>query len=464
MGHATHITTTPDRTMQPDAADPIVAVSSPPGRSLRGIVRISAPRLAPLLPALLDPPPPPRQLSPARLKLTADRTLPVLAAFSPGPRSFTAQDVLELQCPGNPALLEQIVARVLDQLRSTLDRGRLAEPGEFTQRAFAAGRIDLTRAEGIAATISAVSDAQLRAAALLRTGRLGQWAEQLVDRLATTLALVEAGIDFVDQDDVVPITPAALDAALAELAADLDRMITQSRSWSTLEALPRVVLIGEPNVGKSTLFNALLGRRRAVTSAIAGTTRDVLSEPMRLGDAEVMLVDVAGLDVPEAALDRAMQAAAHDAIDRADLLLMLSSTDDFAPPPRANVPILRVRTKADLAPASPSADHAVSAHTGEGLDQLRAKLTAALSDRAVSLTGQALALQPRHRDELQAAVAALQQARTMLAPQLTAHALADMELIADRLRDALDHLGALGGQMTPDDILGKVFSTFCIGK
>lgn len=452
------------------AADPIVAVSSPPGRSLRGIVRISGGDLAPLVRALLTPAPPDRTLAAARLRLADEPgapALPVLAAFAPGPRSFTAEDVLEIQAPGNPALLERIVQRVLAVLRHALGHGRLAEPGEFTQRAFAAGRIDLTRAEGIAATIAAVSDAQLRAAAMLRTGRLGRWAEGLVDRLAQVLALVEAGIDFVDQDDVVPITPAALDASLAELGDELDRLTRDSRSWSSLEALPWVVLVGEPNVGKSTLFNALLGRQRAVTSDIAGTTRDVLTEPLRLGDAEVMLVDVAGLDAAEAALDRAMQAAARDAIDRAELLLLLSAGEGFPPPPRADVPILRLRTKADLAPpaAPPSeADLAVSTVTGAGLDRLRERIGRIVGDRAVTVGGQMLALQPRHRDELQAAGAALGEARHMLADQREATALTDMELIAERLRTALDHLAALGGAMTPDDVLGKVFSTFCIGK
>jgi tRNA modification GTPase len=480
--------------MLPD--DLIVAVSSPPGRSARGLLRITGAGLADFLPHLLSPAPHPHHLTATCLLLPPlplgegrgegclspappqpptpnPQPLSCLSLFSPAPRSFTSQDTLELQLPGSPALLDRVLHHVLTLLRKHTNSGRLAEPGEFTHRAFLAGRIDLTRAEGIAATIGAISDAQLQAARLLRTGRLGRWAVDLVDRLGQLLALVEAGIDFVDQDDVVPISPRQLHAGLAVIRDELAAMLARSRSWSALEALPWVVLVGPPNAGKSTLFNTLLGHPRAVVSDVAGTTRDVLAEPLRIGDGEAMLVDIAGLDDARSALDSQVQSAARAAIDRAELVLLLTPADDASPvtPPRTDVPVLHLRTKCDASP-KPDRESAngrgsllcVSAHTGRGLPELRDSIAAALRGRAVTLAGQVMALQPRHRGELEAALAAADEAAVLLAGQLDRRALGNMELIADRLRESLDRLGALGGQLTSDDVIGKVFATFCVGK
>lgn len=385
-----------------------------------------------------------------------------MALLTPGPGSFTAQDVLELYVPGNPALLERVLHGVLDHLRAA-GPARIAEPGEFTHRAFLAGRIDLTSAEGIAATIGAVCESQVQAARLLRTGKLGRWARQLVEDLGRLTALVEAGIDFTDQDDVVAISPRKLDEGLAKLETELRGMLDRSRSWAAIEALPWVVLVGEPNAGKSTLFNALLGRQRAVTSAIAGTTRDVLAESLRIGDAEVMLVDVAGLDHPEAMLDRAMQRQAAAAIERAELLVVVSDRDRLPAGLPADPPRILVHSKSDRRPGDP-AWLPISARTGQGIEQLKSRIGQALAGRSVTLAGQMLALAPRHRDELGATLAAVAQARSLLVWQLDSHALHNMEVVAERLREALDHLGRLGGRLTPDDVIGRIFASFCIGK
>ena len=445
---------------------PIVAVSSPAGRSWRGIVRVSGEGLRSKLQGMLDPMPVERRLTGCALRLEAHGLQSVglrcMALFTPGPGSFTGQDVLELYVPGNPALLERVLHGVLDQLRIS-GGGRLAEPGEFTRRAFLAGRIDLTCAEGIAATIGAVSEAQVQAAKLLRSGRLGQWAQALVEQLGRWLALVETGIDFTDQDDVVAISPRKLDEGLAKLEVELRGMLDRSRSWAAIEALPWVVLVGEPNAGKSTLFNALLGRQRAVTSDIAGTTRDVLAESLRIGDAEVMLVDVAGLDEPQAMLDHSIQQAAAAAIGRAELLVIVSERDRLPPSLPADPPRILVHGKADQNPGDP-AWLEVSAHTGQGLDELKARIGLAMAGRSVTLAGQMLALAPRHRDELAATLKAIGHARTLLAPQLDARAMTVVEIVAERLRDALDHLGSLGGRLTADDVIGRIFASFCIGK
>ncbi len=446
------------------ARDTIVAVSSPPGRSPRGLVRLAGPGAALTALSLLEPPAPPlvpNRLSPVRL---AEGRLPALLAFFAAGRSYTADETVELQLPGNPVLLERVI-------RACLASGaRLAEPGEFTFRAFLAGRLDLTQAEGIAATIAATSDSQLRAAGLLRRGKLGGIAGDLVDRLGTQLALVEAGIDFTDQEDVVPIAPSALAENLAGIVAALDSLLTRSRSWGSLETLPRVVLVGPPSSGKSTLFNALLDRERAVVSATPGTTRDVLAEPLTLhrddGPAvEVMLVDIAGLDDPAASLDRAAQAAARQAVESADLLLIVRDPTRPPQPPLpepAAAPTLTVATKCDVAPCA--AEVAVSARTGAGLDLLRAAIRERVGDRGVALAADTLALRPRHTAALRSAAAHLGAAASLLADQADHRAIEGVELVADHLRRGLDELAGLGGTLTPDDIIGRVFATFCVGK
>ncbi len=461
--------------------DTIVAAGSPAGRSPRGLLRFTGPRTGVILAALTggqangkvkDPRLLPRMLAPCRLKLPGGAVgsagvheLPVLCAFFVGPASYTGQDMAELQCPGHPALLERII-RCVRRLGV-----RLAEPGEFTWRAFVAGKLDLTQAEGIAATIAATSDDQLHAAGFLRRGELGRFAAQLVDALAEQLARVEAGIDFVDQEDVVAIAPDNLDANLAGIERRLLNLLSRSRSWGGLEALPRVVLAGAPSTGKSTLFNALLGRQRAVIATTAGTTRDVLMEPLRLETStgqsvEVMLVDIAGLDAPGSPLDGQIQQVACSAIDRADVILHvhdgLGGEAGYRLP---DLPVIRVRTKADLAPSdATNRDVVVSGRTGAGLGRLRRLLASRLADRAVSVAADTLALQPRHETALHAAADCLGDVRRRLEAQRGRRDLGDSELIAATLRAALDELAGLGGQMTPDDIIGRVFATFCVGK
>lgn len=449
--------------------DTIAAVSSAPGRSARALLRISGPDTDAVLARLLEAPDcPPRTLSHTRLR---DPAIPCLLTRFAAPASYTGDDLAELQLPGNPALLE----RVLDQAITTPDTTtRLAEPGEFTFRAYTAGKLDLTQAEGIGATIAAVSDSQLAAAKLLREGRLGKTAESLVDQLGTLLALVEAGIDFTDQEDVNPIAPPELASGVGTVSNALTQLDAHSRSWGALEGLPRVVLVGPPSTGKSTLFNALLGRERAVIDSAPGTTRDAISEPLQLtnaqgADCEVMLVDLAGLDEalsPDAALpDQHAQQTALDAIRRADLVLRISDNDTQTPP-ALDTPasIIEVRSKCDKAQDQLNDRLAVSAHTGLGLDALKAAITAALADRAVSLSADQLALQPRHKQAIAQAMTQLDETLALLHNHGKTERLPDIELLAGSMRSALDALASLGGRLTPDEVIGRVFATFCVGK
>ncbi|HEX7010481.1 MAG TPA: GTPase, partial [Phycisphaeraceae bacterium] len=451
--------------------------------SWRGLIRLSGLDVRRVLGELLSEPAgqtplPARTLIKVRLRRPP---LPALLAFFAEPHSYTGQDVAEIQVPGHPALLDRLIHAALDA------GARPAEPGEFTFRAFLAGKLDLTQAEGIAATIAATSESQLQAAAMLRQGRLGSLAAELVDELGQALALVEAGIDFTDQEDVVPIGPAELAQRLAAIANRLELLLAQSRPWGAIEAVPRVVLAGAPSAGKSTLFNALLGRDRALVSPTPGTTRDVLIEPVEwIGPqgqpVELMLVDIAGLDAPAAALDEQVQAVARRAIEQADLILLVRDPTQPRPLPTSlptSVAVLPVHTKADLVPPHARAGGLwVSARTGEHLDTLKREILNHLAGRGASVRADMLALQPRHERQLHEAAQALHAARELVQPQATGPhdldesalsamdkaGLAHAELVAGRMHDALDALAGLGGQLTPDDILGRIFSTFCVGK
>ncbi len=459
---------TADRPIGPDT---IVAVASPPGRSPRGLLRISGPGTGRVLDHLLKATPcVSRRLIPVRIRRPR---LPALLLRFASPASYTGEDAAELQVPGNAALLDRLLHQAIG---APGGYARLAEPGEFSFRAYTAGRIDLTQAEGVAATISATSDSQLRAATLLRQGKLGHAAQGMVESLGTLLALVEAGIDFTDQEDVVPIAPADLRDRLTAQRSALDRLLRNSRPWGAVEALPRVVLVGPPSAGKSTLFNALLGRERVVIDPLPGTTRDVIEEPLTVTDPagrpiELMLVDVAGLDTPGVGLfDAAAQDAAHAAIRRADLVLSITPADtatgDSALPDVVG-DALRVVSKVDLLPRDTPqawADLCVSAEQGEGLAALRGLLGERLGSRGVSVGGDMLALQPRHESALQTAAARLDTAISLLSGSHDAGPLPEIELLADALRSALDALAMLGGRLTPDEVIGRVFATFCVGK
>lgn len=454
-----------------DTSDVIIAIASPPGRSARGIVRLSGANLEPLIQSLLSdragvPMTNTRAARAACLRLSEARRLPVLTLMFPGPRSYTGEDVLELQPPGHPVLLERVVDCFIKTGKSIGISIRRAEGGEFTARAFFHGRIGLTEAEGVAATIAARSDAELRAAGMLRNGSLGRLAHELADELATALALVEAGIDFTDEEDVVAIAPDDLYDRLISLRNRITHTLDRSVGMEQLEAIPWVVLTGPTNAGKSTLFNALLDRTRAVVSDRAGTTRDVLMEPLtiRVGGrpCEVMLVDLAGADDAPSTINQLMQEAANDARARAELVLYCAPADE-PPPKHLAADAMLLRTKADR--GSPDdVGLAVSAMTGEGVAEVRERIAGRIADRAVALAGDILALGPRHEAAMQSAAENLAEAAALTEPMRGDRSLHDPELIASSMRAALNDLAALAGDITPDDVLGRVFSTFCVGK
>jgi tRNA modification GTPase len=382
--------------------------------------------------------------------------LPVLVCTYRAPASYTGEDSAEILMPGNPDL----IARVLELL--TAHEGvRPAGPGEFSARAYLNDKLTLEQADGVAAVIAAQTREQLAAAAALMAGRTPYraWAEEL----ATLLALVEAGIDFTDQEDVVPIAPAALAARLRRLAAAMEDLLGGAGAREASGSLPRAVLAGAPNAGKSTLFNALLGRDRAVVSPVAGTTRDALEEELDLsvelpGGGSVLLVDLAGLESAVAGAAAVMaQAAACEAIAGAQVVVHCDPTGRFEPLGTVK-PVIRVRTKADL-PGSPDGGGAISVCALDGWNL--AVLRRAIAD-AACVDGGASAVLPRHRRAVETTRAALRSALGAFGAE--DRRLADPELVAGALRLGLDALGELVGRVSPDDVIGRIFATFCVGK
>lgn len=464
----------------------IVAIASPPGRSVRGIIRASGTGALDVLRhcnAINNHDLMQRGVRFVRLAMdNAELHVPAIALVIPGPHSYTGEDTFELQLPGNPALLDRVMNSLLRCATENNLSARRAEPGEFTARAYFNGKLSLTQAEGVAATIAAQSDAQLRAAHWLSTGSLGNFAHQLADDLANALALVEAGIDFTDQEDVVAIAPHDLHARLLKLNDRIASHLSHAVGIEQLEAIPWVVLVGEPNAGKSALFNALLGHERAVVSPVQGTTRDVLAEPLAIqtdhGPAEVMLVDLAGLDETDGTMNQLMQSAARQAIERAELILRcvpmnrdVESIIETSTRPQTDE--LLVRTMCDRVTKPVQSEAAarviehevtVSAFTGEGLNDVKSQIAARLAYRAVSLAADAVALRPRHEAALRAALANLNASLELVAPQQSQRHVSDPEFVAASMRAALDDLAALAGDITPDEVLGRVFASFCVGK
>ncbi len=461
---------------------------TPASRSPRALIRLSGPGVPNLLDRLLRPMPG-RSWSILRadMRLTEALELPLLVIRYDPPRSYTGEAMAELVIPGNPILIERVLARLTAE-----PDVREAGPGEFSARAFLNGKLTLAQAEGVAAAIAAASERELAAAESLLAGRTGERYHRWADALATMLALVEAGIDFTDQEDVVPIAPRDVKRGIEKLRDAIHAELGRESGAEQPRHAPRVVLVGPPNAGKSTLFNALLGRKRAVESPLAGTTRDALAEDLDLSGVahlpgggggrggKVLLIDLPGLDdSPTSGPDAAAQAVSKEEIRRADILIVCRPADSPAGPrsgPESfsdaqghnrRPSIIRVTTKSDLphsltgGSATPleSDTIGVCALDGWHVGVLRRAIAdATWAERDAGAT----AVLPRHRLALTTVGKRLIAAADLV--DARAHALAFPETVAGELRSALDALAELTGDVSPDDIIGRVFATFCVGK
>lgn len=452
------------------ALDTIVAIASPPGNSARGLIRVSGGDAISVVSARMagEPLECRRQIARIRLRLVlagSEVECPALALVMPGAATFTGEETVELLLVGSTVLLSGVVDALCDARRGAV-AARRANPGEFSARAYLNGRLPLDEAEGIAASIAAESDAQLEAAKRLRTGSVATIAHRASAEVLRMLALVEAGIDFTDQEGVVAISARDLREALDAVDRTLAEVEGRSLGAESLRSLPTIALRGAPNAGKSSLFNALLGRERVIESHIPGSTRDAIIEPVVLGDGvEGLLVDLPGIEDPQGALAAQMQDLAHASLRDAAVQLLCVPAGEAAPP-CADIRTLVVRTKGDLV-TSDEHPLTTSARTGAGLKELRAAILQVLRSReSPHAHAYAGVLAERHREALAAARTALADARAIADGCVERGAVAPepVELVAVSLRRALDSLGIVAGERTPDDILAEVFARFCIGK
>lgn len=442
--------------MRFDLSDTIVAIASPPGGALRGIVRLSGPGSNTLALSLFEaedarawPDRPSHRTG--RLRVSAfTRPIPVRLLRWPGSSSFTGQTSCEIHCVGSPPILHAIVTDLLTQ------GARLAEPGEFTLRAFLSGKIDLTRAEAIRGLIEARSEAQFRVALNQLAGGIVKPIESLRSRLLDLLARVEADLDFSDEPDVSALERSIMADQIAEAASAFQAMGRSMDTRDRREGRPKVLLYGPPNAGKSRLFNALVDRDAALVSSQPGTTRDYLSSTLRLRHIEVELIDSAGVEEPRDEIERHAARSRDRQRESADLIIHCQPADETTPSPIGDQgPTLRVLTKSDLT-RNADARLRTGAETGEGLEKLRDAIEDRLADSdggvVVASTAQ------RCREALIRGAESLHSAGEALRLG------SGDELVAIDLRQALDSLGRVAGETTTDEILDRIFGQFCIGK
>ncbi|MBL8854791.1 MAG: tRNA modification GTPase [Planctomycetaceae bacterium] len=463
-----------------DLHDTIVAIATGPSAASRGIVRLTGPHVATVVERVFVPsdtaafPDRIAQRLPGRIYITTNggrsieqglATLPADLWYWPSARTYTGQPSAEFHVAGLPYLLEQIVQECLRA------GARMAAPGEFTMRAFLAGRLDLLQAQAVLQVIEANSEAQLQAALSQLAGGLSTPLQELRDQLIMVLAHLEAGLDFVEED-IEFISREQLLGDLQAVRSQVEKILEQLRQRREAGKLPRVVLVGPPNAGKSSLFNALLGQSAAIVSPQSGTTRDYLSARLSLGAVEIELIDTAGLDDSFVdPLDWLSQQQTTHLLPTADVLVLCWDVEQPAneihdwltrlPQP----PALLVLGKSDRAvtpehslPSLLPTSVRVSTLHGHGLGELRSQLANVVHQRSVEQSPRPTGLSVQAMDDLEQIDQALAEALIVASGQ------GGEELVAAELHRAIDRLGRLVGTIYTDDILDSIFSRFCIGK
>lgn len=475
--------------MLPRHNDPIAAIATAPGRGAVGIVRVSGKGIAALVRALCG-----KELKPREATYLPFRDAggsPIdhgLAIYFPGPHSYTGEDVLELQAHGGPVVLQLLLARCLEAAQSANEDGkpvltglRLAQPGEFTERAFLNDKIDLAQAEAIADLIDASTEAAARSASRSLSGAFSQEIHVLRDALVHLRMLVEATLDF-PEEEIDFLQKADAFGQLERLRAQVTAVLARAHQGALLREGIKVVIAGQPNAGKSSLLNALAGAELAIVTPIAGTTRDKVQQTIQIEGVPLHVIDTAGLRDSDDEVERIGIARAWDEIAAADAVLFLHDLTrveqaDYAAADAdiartlqdklpAQVPVIHVWNKTDMAAADVQSRHtaqlnaeqiALSARTGDGLDALRKRLLEVAGWQSAP-EGLYLA-RARHVEALQAVDAHLEMADEQLAAQ-SAH----LDLLAEELRLAQLSLNSITGEFSSDDLLGVIFSSFCIGK
>ena len=471
--------------------DPIIAIATAPGRGAVGIVRVSGPHLKTWADAFCGKPLQARQAH--YLPFKDDQGEPIdqgLAIFFPGPHSYTGEDVLELQAHGGPVVLQLLLARCIELAESVnphtgkvlLQGLRLAQAGEFTQRAFLNDKIDLAQAEAIADLIDASTSAAARSASRSLAGVFSQEIHTLRDSLVHLRMLVEATLDF-PEEEIDFLQKADAQGQLERLQTQLEKVLVRTQQGALLREGIKVVIAGQPNAGKSSLLNALAGAELAIVTPIAGTTRDVVQQTIQIEGVPIHIIDTAGLregegidEVEQIGIQRAWaQIAGADAVlflhdltrshDPEYLQADLKIQGSLAAQLPHGVTVLNVWNKFDLAPdastprASDNASNDIdlSAKTGLGIEQLRAKLLQTAGWQPAS-EGLYLA-RARHVQALKRVQSHIEMADAHLRAQAQS-----LDLLAEELRLSQTALNEITGEFNADDLLGVIFSSFCIGK
>lgn len=450
--------------------DTIAAVSTPPGEGGIGIVRLSGPDAVAIAGRIFvsstgrDVMRENRRVFHGQVVSARDGTVDeVLLHIMRAPHSYTREDVVELNCHAGAGPVAAVLAEVLEQ------GARLAEPGEFTLRAFLNGRIDLIQAEAVIDHIRARTHAGLRAASAAASGVLSKELHAIRDELAEALAYVEASVDFPD-DDLPELVNEPLRIRIENARERMRTLLNTAEAGRLYREGAAIAIAGRPNVGKSSLFNALLRDARAIVSAQPGTTRDRIEETITLSGVPVRLIDTAGLRQTHDEVERIGVSIARDAVQSADIILLVLDASSGMDEEDAALseelqglerPIWVAWNKIDLAPASPppsdfSGATSVSALTGEGLESLEKGLAGLLIGTNPVAPEQGLLTRTHQRDSLRRGAEALD--------RLLAQFGESPELLSIDLRDALNAVGEVTGETTPEDLLDRIFASFCIGK
>lgn len=442
--------------------DTIAAIATAAGRGGIGVVRVSGPRLELFIRSLIGRPLAPRQAILADFRdARGDVIDQGIALFFPAPRSYTGEDVLELHGHGGPVVLRELLKRCLEL------GARPARPGEFTERAYLNDKLDLAQAESVADLIDAATTQAAKSALRSLRGAFSQRIEELTRAVIELRVLVEATLDFPDEE-IEFLEHAGVEGKLAAASAGLEKVLSASRQGSLLREGIHVVLAGQPNVGKSSLLNRLTGEDLAIVTEIPGTTRDVIRQSINLEGVPAHVIDTAGLRESDDPVEKIGIERTWSAIGKADLVvLLLDATQGESPADTAilkqlpaDLPCIRVMNKIDLIGREPGQELKngamtvlLSAKTGAGVEILRR----AVLEMAGWHTGGEGLFMARERH-----VQALLQARTHL--ERARELGGKLELFAEELRLAQEALGVITGEYTPDDLLGEIFSRFCIGK
>lgn len=468
--------------MYPGIQDTIVAISTPAGKSLDAIIKISGTEAISCVKSLFIP----SINIDLEVVLTYNSVkgyihsprecvnIPVLLYMMKKPCSYTKEDVVEIHTTGSPPLVEMVLDAILSEGIQTGKNIRLSQPGEFTKRAFLYGRIDLTQAEATMRIIRAQTDLELKAAVEQLAGDVSLQIRRIQDEAVSLCAQIEAAIDFSDQD-IELISTTEIVCRLEAMKANISHLISQSETGKVSPEGIDTVLYGRPNVGKSSLINALLGKKRSLVSGIPGTTRDVVTGILETEEIRFKLTDMAGVDDTQGSVITKAMEKAQSAVKRAQVILLVFDgsadlNEQFIQMKRDELTdnmivivnksdLLKERSRCDL-PSELKKYPLVhtSALTGEGLERLKRMLVEIVRGGRVNTSAVLPVLNVRQKDAIQRFLQSIQQAME-LARNNESH-----EFIALDLRTAVDILGEVVGEVTPEDVLDKIFSEFCIGK